>query len=58
MKCICKNLHPPGCFSHAGISSTADVQGSVLCPGSTPGATLLYEREVSLRDRKTEKVLR
>ena len=31
-----------GRFSHAGISSTADVQGSALCPGSTPGAPLEY----------------
>ena len=30
-----------GRFSHAGISSTADVQGRALCPGSTPGAPLL-----------------
>ena len=29
-----------GRFSHAGISSTADVQGSALCPGSTPGVPL------------------
>ena len=29
-----------GRFSHAGISSTADVQGRALCPGSTPGAPL------------------
>ena len=30
-----------GCFLYAGISSTADVQGRALCPGSTPGAPLL-----------------
>ena len=37
-----------GCFSYAGISSTADVQGRALCPGSTPGAPLKYrlDREV------------
>ena len=29
-----------GRFSYAGISSTVDVQGSALCPGSTPGAPL------------------
>ena len=29
-----------GCFLYAGISSTADVQGRALCPGSTPGAPL------------------
>ena len=33
-----------GRFSHAGISSTADVQGSALCPGSTPGAPLSQEK--------------
>ena len=32
-------LHLRGVF-HAGISSTADVQGRALCPGSTPGAPL------------------
>ena len=31
-----------GRFSHVGISSTADVQGRALCPGSTPGAPLKY----------------
>ena len=30
-------------YSFAGISSTADVQGSALCPGSTPGAPLLQK---------------
>ena len=30
-----------GRFSYAGISSTADVQGRALCPGSAPGAPLL-----------------
>ena len=33
-----------GRFSHVGISSTADVQGRALCPGSTPGAPLLPEK--------------
>ena len=28
---------------YAGISSTADVQGRALCPGSTPGAPLYNE---------------
>ena len=32
-----------GCFSYAGISSTADVQGRALCPGSTPGAPFLLK---------------
>ena len=31
-----------GAFFFAGISSTADVQGRALCPGSTPGAPLEY----------------
>ena len=31
-----------GRFSFRGISSTADVQGRALCPGSTPGAPLQY----------------
>ena len=47
-----------GRFSHAGISSTADVQGRALCPGSTPGAPLLQESEVSLNDKKTEDICR
>lgn len=34
-------LHLRGVF-HAGISSTADVQGRALRPGSTPGAPLQY----------------
>ena len=46
-----------GAFLYAGISSTADVQGRALCPGSTPGAPLeKQEREVSLNDRKTEDI--
>lgn len=36
-------MQKQGVFSHAGISSTADVQGSALCPGSTPGAPLLEQ---------------
>lgn len=44
---------------YAGISSTADVQGRDLCPGSTPGAPLQkQESEVSLNDKKTENICR
>lgn len=32
-----------GVFLMWGISSTADVQGRALCPGSTPGAPLYNE---------------
>ena len=30
----------PGAFAMWSISSTADVQGRALCPGSTPGVPL------------------
>ena len=48
-------------FFHAGISSTADVQGSALCPGSTPGAPLLPSEScrsilgLGVWDRRMEK---
>ena len=36
-----------GAFFFAGISSTADVQGRALCPGSTPGAPLKTDHHQS-----------
>ena len=38
-----------GAFFFAGISSTADVQGRALCPGSTPGAPLYISTQKNLK---------
>lgn len=59
LKVIQRKTSRVGRLSYAGISSTADVQGSALCPGSTPGAPLeKQEREVSLNDGKAKTICR